>query len=204
SYGPGSLTGTVNGNTIGVPATANSGSLEGSGVLFRQEGGASGGSTGTLEVTNNNISQYNNYGIYVQGGAGVATGGNLNVNVTGNTLSNPGTNLGGVFQGIHFNSGVTQGDNFAECYNAKGNSAVGSGRGGGQDFRTRQRQNTTVRLPGYAGGNTDTTAVATFIANQNDANPNSSGAEAPVPSSGATTEITPPIGGGFVGGAACP
>jgi hypothetical protein len=82
----------------------------------------------------------------------------------------------------------------------KGNSMVGTGRNGGTDFRLRQRQATTVRLPGYGGTAFDTTAVTNFMANQNDANPNSAGAEPPTPTGAALTDVA---GGGFVGGAAC-
>jgi hypothetical protein len=61
---------------------------------------------------------------------------------------------------------------------------------GGVDFRLRQRQSTTIRLPGYGGANNDNAAVQAFESGQN-----------------ALTSIlasnTVPTGGGFVGGAAC-
>ena len=73
---------------------------------------------------------------------------------------------------------------------ALANSLAGSGANGSEDFRVRQRFSTTVRLPGYAGGSTDTAAVVAFIQGRNN------GAE-----TGSATVQAP--GGGFVGGAAC-
>ena len=70
------------------------------------------------------------------------------------------------------------------------NSIAGSGANGGTDFRVRQRFGTTVRLPGYGGGATDTAAVVAFIQGRN------TGAE-----TGSATVQAP--GAGFVGGAAC-
>jgi hypothetical protein len=199
----GTFTGTVNNNTIGVAGTANSGSLEGSGVDLNRTGGAAGGTT-SVAITNNQIRQYNNFGIVVESGSGglASDAGTVHATVTGNTISNPGTNasIGSIFQGIQLNSGTTPGQSFQWCLNVKGNSIIGSGRNGGTDFRLRQRQATTVRLPGYGGTAFDTTAVTNFMANQNDANPNSAGAEPPTPTGAALTDVA---GGGFVGGAAC-
>jgi hypothetical protein len=63
-------------------------------------------------------------------------------------------------------------DNFTSCVDIGGagalaNNIVGSGRGStppnNQEFRLRQRQSTTVRLPGYAGTNNDDAAVVAFV-----------------------------------------
>jgi hypothetical protein len=195
--GTGTLDVKVNNNTIGVPAVANSGSAEGSGISVTHQGGG----TLNLSITNNHVYQYNNYGISVQGGAGVATSGTINATITGNTVANPGNNpaIGNVFQGIHLNNGVTPTDAFTTCWHAKSNTANSSGRNGGTDFRTRSRQSGSVRLPGYAGGSTDTAAISSFIANQNDAAPNDPAANAPVPSSSALVDATASV----TGGAAC-
>ena len=121
--------------------------------------------------------------------------------MTGNTVSNAGNNLsiGLPVQGINLNGGVTPGDTFAICAQIGGAAVAqkndldsAAGPFGGGDFRLRQRQSTTVRLPGYAGGATDTAAVVAFV----NANNTVSG-------SGTATVSSPP-GGGFVGGAACP
>ena len=58
----------------------------------------------------------------------------------------------------------------------------------GGDVRVRQRNDGTVRLPGYVGGPLDTTAVASYLNSRN----------AEVSSSTASVQTT-----GFAGGAAC-
>src|SRR5205085_162316 len=75
---------------------------------------------------------------------------------------------------------------------ALGNTMQGSGANGGTDFRVRQRFNTTVRLPGYGGANTDDAAVIAFIQARN-----------PGSETGSATHDLTTGGGGFVGGAAC-
>jgi large repetitive protein len=159
--GSGSLSGNFSNNTIGVAAVANSGSLEGDGLKIQQAGQG----TITLSVTGNQVRQYNNQGIHLQAGAGIAHGGNFNVTVSGNTIANPGSNpsMGGIYQGLHLNNGVAPGDSFQTCVNVGPNTITNSGRNGGTDFRLRARQSTTVRLPGYAGTTHDTGAVVTFV-----------------------------------------
>jgi hypothetical protein len=126
--------------------------------------------------------------------------------VTGNTIANPGNNasISSIFQGIQLNTGTVGGQSFQWCTNIKSNSIIGSGRNGGTDFRLRQRQATTVRLPGYGGTAFDTTAVTNFIANQNDAAPLDPAANAPVPTGASLTDVA---GGGFTNtsppGSAC-
>ncbi|WP_170234267.1 beta strand repeat-containing protein, partial [Segetibacter aerophilus] len=170
SVGTGNYTATINGNTVGVVGVANSGSLEGDGMKFQHAGSGSlavnnNTSRFTLNITNNHVRQYNNQGIQIQAGAGIAYSGNIIATISGNTISNPGVNpaIGGVFQGLHLNGGVTPGDNFLICFNVGSNTITGSGRNGGTDFRVRQRQSTTVRLPGYGGANNNDAAVVSFI-----------------------------------------
>jgi uncharacterized repeat protein (TIGR01451 family) len=188
SIGTGSIDGTFINNTIGVAAIANSGSLEGSGLSITQQGGG----TLTMAVTNNQIRQYNNLGINLQAGSGVVQSGGMNLSVSGNTVANPGNNpaVSLAFQGLLLNSGVTPGDSFQVCLDIGANTITNSGRNGGTDFRLRQRQSTTVRLPGYAGASTDTTAVVSFVQGKLVA-----------PATGSAAVQAP--GGGFVGGAAC-
>jgi hypothetical protein len=65
---------------------------------------------------------------------------------------------------------------------------------GGEDVRLRQRQGTTIRLPGYAGSPTGTAAVQAFVAANN-------------PSGGpvVAASVNSPPGGGFIGtGSSCP
>lgn len=201
STGTSTLSGTFSNNTIGVAAAANSGSSEGSALKIQSTGQG----TVTMAVSNNSIYQYNNHGIEIlTGGGAMAFGGNMNVTITGNTISNPG-NTPGVStiakNGIHLNGGTVPGDTYQICLDIGGagalaNNLVGAGKPGdgpvgGQDFRLRQRQSTTVRLPGYGGSATDAAAVIAYIQGRNNGVP-----------TGDVSFNSPP-GGGYVGGAVC-
>ena len=195
----GALTGTVNArvrnNTIGVAATANSGSSESFGIFIFGDGG----SDMNVAVTNNQIFQYNNHGINLQFGDEINNGSVFNVTVTGNTISNPGT-INTDFNGIQLNNGtVAATDNFTTCADIGGagglaNIATNSGKGvtppNNADIRLRQRQSTTVRLPGYGGAANNDAAVVTYLTGRNTV-------------ATAASSNTSPAGGGFVGGAAC-
>jgi hypothetical protein len=193
STDPGSFSGTFTNNTIGVAGVANSGSQAGSGIKVQNAGLG----TVTAAITNNQIFQYNNFGIELLTGGGASPlSGVLNTTITGNTISNPGT--GGLpMNGIQLNAGTVPGDTYTVCTKIGGagalaNSMTGSGLNGGTDFRLRQRQSTTVRLPGYGGANNDNTAVVTFVQSNNGG------------ASGLASNTVGSGGGGFVGGAACP
>ena len=165
---------TFSGNTIGVAGTANSGSREGSALKIQTIGG------GTLNATvaNNQIFQYNNYGIeFLAGGGASATGGAINATITGNIIKNPGNFVPTEAiskNGLHFNIGTTPGDSFIACATIGGagalrNDLLGSGKDGipatglgNIDFRLRQRQATTIRLRGYTGTNSDNAASNSF------------------------------------------
>jgi hypothetical protein len=185
--GTGSMTGAFSSNQIGVAAVANSGSLEGAGLKVQHAGG---GGTIDIDILNNLIRQYNNEGILLQDGAGLAQSGTFVAEVAGNTVSNPGNNasIGSIFQGFALNSGVTPGDSFVTYLTLGGDGAqennfTGSGRNGGVDMRIRARQNTDVNITAndatgnvpaapnatyhYTGGTTDAAAVATFLAQHN-------------------------------------
>jgi hypothetical protein len=164
--------------------------------------------TVTVAITNNQIHQFNNKGIeLLTGGGATAQSGAFNATVTGNTIDTPGNDVGTQAipkNGIHLNGGTVPGDTYAICTQIGGagalaNSIATSGKDaipatglGDIDFRLRQRQSTTVRLPGYGGAATDTAAVVAFVAGNNGGN----GAPAGLAS-------TQSPGGGFVGGAAC-
>lgn len=188
----GTVQGTFSNNIIGQAGTGNSGSLFGSGVKIQNAGLG----TVTVRLSGNQIYQYDLYGIeLLTGGGASAYGGNFNATITGNTIANPGANA---LNGINLNGGTVPGDTYAICADvggvgAQANTINGSGANGGTDFRLRQRQSTTVRLPGYGGTAGDTTAVVTYVRNRN----NNSGS-----TTGSAAVNTPP-GGGFTGGAAC-
>ncbi|MBJ7358040.1 Ig-like domain-containing protein [Nocardioides sp.] len=189
SQGSGSMTGSVNGITVGQDTAGdNSGSLEGSGIKLQHAGG---GGTASVDITNSTFREFNNLGIEIQSGAGVVSSGTLSTNVTGNTVTDPGSNPSVTgFQGIALNSGVTPSDTFSSCLHLKGNTVAGAGSTdtGADDIRVRARQSTTVTIPGYAGGLTDTAAIAAFLAGQNDGVPNDPAANAPVPTASATRD----------------
>jgi hypothetical protein len=177
---------------IGVQAVANSGSTGGSGIALVS---AAGGSFTSL-INNNTIRQYNNHGIRLQAGDLQGNSLTYNVTVTNNTIGNPG-NINTNFNGIHLNNGTVSTDSFTTCADIRNNSIAGSGQGtvapNNTDYRLRQRQATTVRLPGYAGANNNDAAVVTFV----------SGNQTAV-STGAASDTVSTGGGGFVGGASCP
>src|SRR5262245_38154847 len=194
--GTGTYIGTIANNTVGAAGVQGSGSLEGSGIFVLTDGGG----TYTASITGNTVRQYDNDGIFTQtGGSGVVGSGTRNLTVTGNTVTEPETQVAGALatNGFHLNGGTTVGDTYQICLNLSGNTLAGSGQdtipAGSTfgDFRLRQRQSTTVRLPGYAGGATNDAAVVTFIQGQN-----------PGGETGVASSNSPP-GGGFVGGAAC-
>ncbi len=183
--------GTANNNTIGVAGVANSGSTGGGGMTFFSAGG------GLFygKITNNTVYQYNNHAILVQAGDQMGNALDFQMTVTGNTASNPG-NINTDFNGIHLNHGTVSTDNFSSCVDIKTNNMTNGGQGStspnNNDIRLRQRQATTVRLPGYGGANNDNTAVQNFIAGQNS-----------VTAGSVAASNTVPTGGGYVGGAAC-
>ena len=159
----GNLSGAIDQNTIGVPATANSGSLEGDGMEITNFGHGN----LTLAITDNAVHQYNSSGMQFVAGGGIADSGQFNLNISGNTISNPGTNPSiTLLQGIRVDSGVTAGDAFATCANFGANTITGSSDAANKDFRLVVNNNTTIRLPGYAGGASDGAAVATFVSSK--------------------------------------
>ena len=189
--GTGSFSGTIDNNTIGVSGIANSGSAQGNGIAIIHVGGGS----HTTHITNNTIRRFNNDGILVQVGDNTSGGnGTVNATITGNTVKEPDSFA---LHGLELNIGTTAGDTHFLCASIGGagglkNDLAGSGNvpGGGFDIRPRQRQSTTIRLPGYAGAATDTAAVATFLNGQNTTT------VAAISASAASN--------GFVNGAACP
>jgi hypothetical protein len=202
--GSSTQTGTFSNNRIGVAGVQNSGSAEGSGLKLQNLGEG----TMTWGVTNNQIRGYNEHGIHVvAGGSATAASGNINTTITGNVIEQPGNTASVAAlpkNGIHFNVGTQPGDTFTACaviggegglvntISASGKEGLGA-PGSDYDFRLRQRQATTIRLPGYAGGSGDNGAVVTFITGRNSAGG--------TPFGRADNDVPP--GGGFVGGT-CP
>lgn len=162
-----SMVGTFNGNTIGTMGVAGSGSSQGNGAVVN----ATGSGTITISADSNNIYQWSNlYGFLVQAGDESPT---VNATITGNTIIDP--NLSS-FPGnaFHLNAGTTSAGAANVCLTLTGNTMVGASSMGYDDFRLRQRNSSTVNLPGYAGTPTDTAAVVTFVQGNNVSSPSGS------------------------------
>jgi Putative Ig domain/FG-GAP-like repeat/Cadherin-like domain len=178
------LIGTVSGNVIGSATTADSGSSQGDGISVISTGNG----TTTIAVASNTVRQYSNLaGINIHQWNGNGT---LNATVSANSIGFPGSFAS---HGILAQAGAVSADQGLVCANIGGpgaNAITGSGANGGTDFRVRQRETTTVRLPGYAGAATDTAAVVAFIQGLN-------------PGATGSATVNSPPGAGFVGGGAC-
>jgi VCBS repeat-containing protein len=184
--------GTITGNTIGTAGALDSGSESSNTITFA----AKGAGTATVAITDNNVRQFSNaFGIVVSANEGSPV---VNATVTGNTVKEPGTFA---LNGIRVDAGATAGpppDSSTLCANVTGNDATGSAKAppSDTDIRLRQRFSTTIRLPGYTGGNSDTTAVNAFVAANNDPT-------GPTLAPSVSSVFNTPTGGGYVGGAAC-
>ena len=197
STDPGSFSGTFNNNGIGVQAINDSGSFAGDGIKLQNAGGG----MVKANITNNRIFQFNNFGIEVlTGGGATAQSGVMSTNITGNTVQSVGTQAApSMFptNGIQLNGGTVPGDTYSICANiggagGLGNILTGTGQNGGQDYRVRQRQSTTIKLPGYAGANNDNAAVVTYLSGRNTV------------ATGSAANNVAGGGGGFVNVASCP
>jgi hypothetical protein len=194
SASSGLLSGTINNNQLGQSGSANSGSSTSDGMSVIVNGDA----TINATITNNSIFQFNNIGMQFIKRDG---SGNLNLTVTGNSVREPVAP--NALQGILVTSGATSGpppDDGTVCADIGGAGALANTVDGpdfgGDLIRVRQRFSTFVRLPGYAGGATDTTAVANYLIGRNTITD-----EAPNAKASATTQAP----GSFItpGGGAC-
>jgi hypothetical protein len=185
-----SMNGTISGNTIGTAGVVDSGSESSNDITVASKGRG----TTTISVTNNTIREWGNgFGVFVGTTEGSS---NVTATVTGNSVKNGGTFA---LNGIQISAGATAGppaDNGLLQVTLTGNDVTGSMPGvvgAGEDIRLRQRFSTTIKLPGYTGGNTDTAAVNAFVAANND----------PVgatPAPTVSSAVNSPPGGGFIGG----
>lgn len=179
-----SASGVIRGNTIGQTGVADSGSAQGSGIVVS----AINGGDHTTLVENNTIRQYNNYGVLLQAGEQNGNETSLNATVRNNTITEPGA---WAVNAVHLNSGTTSTDNLTACADINGNTISGTSASYNADLRLRQRQATTVQLPGYTGEPRDSTAVETYILGRQ--------------TQAATASVSyAATGGGFVGVASCP
>ncbi len=198
------MTGDITNNDIGDAAIANSGST-GAGCISVQSGA---GADITVLVDGNDVRQYNNHGIIFTLGDQMGSAATINATVSNNTANTPGTLLTD-FNGFHVNSGTVSTDNLTSCFNIFNNNFTSSGKGAvapnNSDMRLRQRQGTTVQLPGYTGpardnGDLDVAEVITYLRPAG-----SGGLKNNTFGTGNANSVS--TGGGYVnspGGAACP
>jgi hypothetical protein len=153
---------------------------------------AAGGGNLTVAVTNNTIDYAGTQrGILVQGGQD--GNGVMNVTITGNTMDIKLDGTLDAVNGILAQTAITgPGNTTSLCADIGGGAntfthSTGGVLAGG-DIRVRQRNDGSVRLPGYAGGATDTTAVGAYLNGRNNE----------VSASTASVAST-----GFAGGGAC-
>jgi hypothetical protein len=192
----GSISGTIDSNTVGSPTVAGSGSTQQNDIGIS----ADNQTTETLAITNNKLYQYENTsGINVINREGNPT---QNLTITGNTIANPGSTA---LWGLQIEAGASgvplPADSGKVCAAISGNSMTGSApppaSGGISDFELRQRFNTTIQLAGYTGATNNNSAVVSFVQGNN----TPSGGTAP---SGTATNNVSGGGGGFVGVTSCP
>jgi hypothetical protein len=205
----GTAEGIIDGNDVGVQAIANSGSSQSSGIFLFTDGGAD----HTARVSNNNVYQYNSHGIRIDVGDEQVGTSIVAMTVMNNVVSTPG-NLSSDFNGIHVNHGtVAATDDFTSCINISGNVVTGSGSGAvyptNAEIRLRQRQATTVILPGYTGANNEDCNVIGFIGAANIVSASGAGTCAngtpnpPTVSVAASTQGATATTRGFESGASC-
>jgi VCBS repeat-containing protein len=163
---PAQVNARIEGNTIGAPGTANSGSSSGNDIGVTSNGSA----TIKAVVANNNLYRYiNQAGIELGQGDGVGT---LDATVHGNTIANPDTTFGTF--GIFVEIGSEEGDTGTSCLDIGGagglaNVLTGSATAGNADIRFPMRGEATAQLAGYSGSAHDTAAVQTYLAGRNTA-----------------------------------
>jgi hypothetical protein len=176
----GIFSGTISGNTLGKTGALASGS-NGDGIDVTANGNAN----ITVTITNNNVRQWKLLGLNLVPRDGAAT---LNATVTGNAIGEPFDAVNSA-QAILLNAGPAGTETGSSCVDIGGagalaNSFPGAFTPGIAPLRVRQRASTTVLLPGYVGGNTDTAAVNAFLSGRNNA-------------VSTTSTVNSPPGGGF-------
>ncbi|MGZ5431563.1 MAG: tandem-95 repeat protein [Thermoanaerobaculia bacterium] len=152
-----------------------------------------GDGTAIVSITDNTLSYAGTQrAILVQAGDG---NGPLDTTVTGNSIDIQLDGAGNAVAGVLAQASFTGGNTPALCLDLGGAAFLSNtfthSLGGvipAGDIRVRQRNTGTVRLPGYAGAPTDTTAVVTYLSGRNTVVSNPT----------ATFDST-----GFAGGASC-
>ncbi|MEW5930387.1 MAG: Ig-like domain-containing protein [Gemmatimonadota bacterium] len=159
SFGQGTMTSTVNGNTIVANNTFASAGLE---IGADSTANMASNGTYTATVTGNNVSQSDGVGIWAIARGSSQT---LRVKLQNNTVAAP---LSGVRPGLRIDSGSAVG-NTTVCANVSGNTSAGSGGHQGIGIR-KQGTNAAVNTFGVHGmAATSSPGVETYIAGLNPA-----------------------------------
>ena len=158
------------GNTVGDAAVPRSGAWSGNGVGVRSNGDA----TVRARIDGNTIRRYATTGIALIQNDGR---GALHATVVANTLANP--DGGGLpVDGIAATAGGAAFEDGGTLCVALGqptpNQLSGATAAGGYGIWLRQRDQSTIQLPGYAGGPRDAAALASYL---NGAQPGTNQAE---------------------------
>ena len=152
------LQGVIANNTIGESSDTADTDDKGSGI--RLVGISEGALIATLN--NNNIQDFRERGILATMQEDTSGNNSMSVNITSNTV-NLDPNAGE--HGILINAGAASGDKGTVCANITGNNSLSAN---GNGIRGRA-VSATMRLPGYAGANNDTTALNAFVQANNPA-----------------------------------
>jgi hypothetical protein len=165
----GVFNGFVRNNVIGTTGVADSGSAQGFGIAVD----AHGNGTHTVSVTGNTIREAFDRAISVLANDG---GGVLNLTVQSNNLGVSSNPLGSR-ESFFLNNASTTTNVFGEVdhhtvrLNLGGAGALANtlthGVGAPDDFRIRQRFDSRIEMPGYAGGPFDTAAVVAYVQGRN-------------------------------------
>jgi hypothetical protein len=177
--GTGAMGGSLANNTIGTSGVPGSG-----GGLFvtSQVSGVS----HLVSITGNVIRRHDFRAV----GLSAFGSGAIDATISGNLIEEPD----GAASGVHVQAGNVPESIATVCLAFAGNSITGAGVTA--DFELVQAGATSIRLPGYAGLNSDNAAVVAFV------RANQTGATATTPTGIATNNVAGG-GGGFVGGGSC-
>jgi hypothetical protein len=148
------MQGAITNNFIGNNSSASSASTGGYGIEIDTIAPG----TQTVLVSGNTV-QGAIGGIEANLGEDTNASHKLNITLLNNSATV--TNANG-FDAIRINSGTLTNDVGTTCGEVSGNTGSATV---GNDINVRQRKGTTFQLRGYAGGNTDTAAVQTYLDN---------------------------------------
>ena len=149
STAAGEVHGIISGNTIGTAAVTNSGSASGDGINAQ----LSGNGTMTVQIEDNDIHQWNSFGIFAVDRAGSGT---LNATINDNVIDTPGAFA---IQSMRIQAGAASGDSgqiWLEMNNNVANTPIAA------DVRLWSRFDADILMPGYSGAANNTAAVDAF------------------------------------------